>query len=138
MNAYALLILGAILFQNALSLAADLLNLRALRTELPAGFEGVYDADRYARSQAYTRARTLFSFWPQAFDLVLLFGFWFAGGFAWLDGWTRALGQGPLVTGLVFIGMLLLAKTILDLPFRYWSTFVIEERFGFHKSTRAT
>jgi len=138
MNAYALLILCAILFQNALSLAADLLNLGALRPELPAGFEGVYDAERYRRSQEYTRARTRFSFWPQAFDLALLLGFWFAGGFAWLDGWTRGFGFGPILTGLAFIGALALAKVILDLPFRYWSTFVIEERFGFNKSTRAT
>jgi STE24 endopeptidase len=138
MNAYALLILGALLFQNALSVVADLLNLRALRPELPTGFEGVYDAERYRRSQEYTRARTRFSFWPQAFDLALLFGFWFAGGFAWLDGWTRGFGYGPIVTGLLFIGALALAKVILDLPFRYWSTFVIEERFGFNKTTRAT
>jgi STE24 endopeptidase len=137
-NAYALLILAAILFQNALSLAADLLNLKALRPDLPAGFEGVYDAERYRRSQEYTRARTRFSFWPQAFDLALLLGFWFAGGFAWLDGWTRALGYGPIVTGLVYVGVLALAKVVLDLPFRYRSTFVIEERFGFNKSTRAT
>jgi STE24 endopeptidase len=138
MNGYALLILAALLFQTALSLVADLLNLKALRPELPAGFEGVYDAERYRRSQEYTRARTRFSFWPQAFDLALLLGFWFSGGFAWLDGWTRGLGFGPIVTGLVFVGALLLAKTLLDLPFRYWSTFVIEERFGFNKSTRAT
>ncbi len=138
MNSYALLILGAILFQNALSLAADVLNLKALRPELPAGFEGVYDAQRYARSQEYTRARTRFSFWPQALDLVLLLGFWFAGGFAWLDGWTRGFGFGPIATGLLFIAALALVKMIVDLPFRYYSTFVIEERFGFNKSTRAT
>jgi hypothetical protein len=70
MNTYALVILVAILAQNALALAADLLNLRALRPELPAGFESVYDAERYRRSQEYTRARTRFSFVPQAVDLV--------------------------------------------------------------------
>ncbi|HEX6884225.1 MAG TPA: M48 family metallopeptidase [Planctomycetota bacterium] len=138
MNAYALVILAAILAQNALALAADLLNLRALRPELPAGFESVYDPERYRRSQEYTRVRTRFSFVPQAVDLVLLLGFWFLGGFAWLDGWTRGLGGGPIGTGLVFIGVLLLAKSLLDLPFRYYSTFVIEERFGFNKTTRAT
>jgi STE24 endopeptidase len=137
-NVYALLILAAILLQNALSLVADLLNLKALRPELPAGFEGVYDAERYRRSQEYTRARTRFGFLSQAFDLALLLGFWSAGGFGWLDGWTRALGYGPIVTGLGFIGVLALAKVVLDLPFRYASTFVIEERFGFNKSTRAT
>ncbi|NOT30607.1 MAG: M48 family metallopeptidase [Planctomycetes bacterium] len=138
MNAYGFSILGAILFQEGLSLAADLLNLRALRPELPAGFEHVYDAERYARSQEYTRARTRFSFLPQALDLALLLGFWFAGGFAWLDGWARGLGLGPIATGLVFIGALGLGKGVIDLPFRYYSTFVIEERFGFNKSTRRT
>jgi STE24 endopeptidase len=138
MNAYALVILAAILVQNALALAADLLNLRALRPELPAGFESVYDAERYRRSQEYTRARTRFSFVPQAVDLVLLLGFWFLGGFAWLDGWARGLALGPIRTGLVFIGVLLVAKSTLGLPFRYYSTFVIEERFGFNKTTRAT
>lgn len=138
MNAYGLLILGAILFQEALSLAADLLNLRALRPAQPAGFEHVYDAERYARSQEYTRARTRFSFLPQALDLVLLLLFWFVGGFAWLDERTRALGLGPIATGLAFIGALLFAKAVIDLPFRWYATFVIEERFGFNKTTRAT
>lgn len=138
MNPYALLILAAILAQNALALAADLLNLRALRPAPPAGFETLYDPERYARSQEYTRVRTRFSFVPQAFDLVLLLGFWSAGGFAWLDARTRALDLGPVPTGLAFIGVLALGKALLDLPFRYYSTFVIEERFGFNKTSRAT
>ncbi|MEQ1894928.1 MAG: M48 family metallopeptidase, partial [Planctomycetota bacterium] len=138
MNGYAWTILVAILCQNGLALLADVLNLRALVAEPPAGFEDVYDRERYARSQEYTRARTRFSFWPQALDLVLLLGFWFAGGFAWLDRWTRGLGYGELVTGLVFIAALGLGKMLIDLPFKYVSTFVIEERFGFNKTTRAT
>lgn len=138
MNAYALLILVAILAQEALALVAELLNLRALRAAPPPGFEHVYDAERYARSQEYTRVRTRFAFLPQALDLALLLGFWFAGGFAWLDGWARGLGLGPVGTGLVFIGALVLAKGLVDLPFRYHSIFAIEERFGFNKSTRAT
>src|SRR5262245_22867102 len=138
LNGYAFAILAAILFQNALGVVAELLNLRALQPEPPAGFETVYDAERYARSQEYTRARTRFSFWPQAFDFALLLAFWFLGGFAWLDRWTRTLGLGPIPTGLAFIGALSLAKVILDLPFRYYSTFVIEERFGFNKTTRGT
>ena len=138
MNGYAWTILVALLCQNGLALLADVLNLRALRAEPPAGFEDVYDRERYARSQEYTRARTRFSFWPQVCDLVLLLVFWFGGGFAWLDRWTRGLGHGELVTGLLFIAVLVLAKALLDLPFKYGSTFVIEERFGFNKTTRET
>src|SRR5262245_44375456 len=133
MNAYGLVILVALLVQNALGLLADWLNLRALRPELPAEFRDVYDAERYARSQEYTRVRTRFGFWPQAIDLVLLLAFWFGGGFAWLDARVRALDLGPVASGLVYIGALALAKMLIDLPFRYYATFVIEERFGFNK-----
>ena len=138
MNPYALLILAAILLENLLSLTADLLNLRSLRSTPPAGLEHVYDPARYARSQDYTRANTLFSLLPQAVDLATLLAFWFLGGFAWLDRWTRALGLGPIPTGLIFIAVLGLAKSVLDLPFRYHAVFGIEERFGFNKSTRRT
>ena len=138
MNAYGLVILAALLVQNGLSLLADVLNLRALRPELPAEFRDVYDGERYARSQEYTRARTRFGFWPQAVDLAVLLAFWFGGGFAWLDERVRGLGFGPVASGLVYIGVLALAKALIDLPFRYYATFVIEERFGFNKSTRAT
>lgn len=138
MNTYALIILVALLGEYALNLAADLLNLRALRPEPPAGFDDVYDADRYRRSQEYTRARTRFGFVPAAVDLVLLLVFWGAGGFRWLDEQLRALDFGPLATGLLFIGALVAAKLVIDLPFRWYSTFVIEERFGFNKTTPRT
>ena len=138
MNAYGLLILAALALEFVLSVAADLLNLKALRSELPAGLREVYDAERYARSQEYTRARTRFGFWPESVSLVLLLGFWFGGGFAALERWVRGLELGPIVSGLVFIGCLGLAKALLDLPFRWYSTFVIEERFGFNKTTPRT
>ena len=138
MNVYAVVILVALLLEHAVSVAADLLNLRHLRPELPREFEGVYDADAYAKSQEYTRARTRFGLVPGTVDLAALLLFWFLGGFAWLDGELRGLGYGPVVTGLLFIGSLVLARGLLHLPFRLWSTFVIEERFGFNRTTPGT
>lgn len=138
MNAYALLVLAALVFEYGLHLVADLLNLRGLRPEPPEGFEDVYDAERYRRSQEYTRARTRFALVPATFDLVVLLAFWFAGGFGWLDRAVRGLGYGPILTGLVFIGALMLAKSLLGLPFQAYATFVIEERFGFNKTTPKT
>ena len=138
MNTYATIILLALLAEYALSLAADLLNLKALRPELPADFADVYDADRYRRSQEYTRARTRFGFVPATFDLVLVLGFWFGGGFRWLDDVLRGLGHGEIVTGILYMLVLVLAKAALGIPFSIWSTFVIEERFGFNKTTPRT
>jgi STE24 endopeptidase len=138
MNAYALLILAALLADYAVNVAADVLNLRALRPELPPEFSDVYDAASYRRSQEYTRARTHLGFVTSTFELAVLLVFWWSGGFGDLDRFARGFGWGPVGTGLVFVGALMLARGLLALPFRYWSTFVLEERFGFNRSTRAT
>jgi STE24 endopeptidase len=138
MNVFAVLIPLALLAEYGLHLVADLLNLRALRAGLPDEFTDVYDAERYRRSQEYTRARTRFGFVPTTFHLATLFVFWYAGGFQWLDVEVRALELGPVATGLLYMAALGLARTLLGLPFSYYSTFVIEERFGFNKTTVKT
>ena len=138
MNAYAVIVLVALLGEFLLHLVADVLNLRALRPEPPAEFADVYDAEHYRRSQEYTRVRTRFGWLPSAFHLVVVLVFWWAGGFDWLDQQLRSLGLGPVATGLLFFGCLGLARSILSLPFGWYSTFVIEERFGFNKTTAKT
>ena len=138
MNLYAAIILVALLAQYGLELVSNLLNLRALRKALPAEFEDTYDAEEYHRSQAYTRARTRFGLVTSTFDLGILIAFWFAGGFRWLDGLVRSWGLGPVVTGLLFVGLLVLGRGILSLLFRAYGTFVLEERFGFNRTTPRT
>lgn len=138
MNAYAVLIASAVLAEFVLHLVADRLNLRALGAELPGEFADVYEAERYRKSQEYTRARTRFKLIPGLFDLVAFLAFWGLGGFRWLDESARALGWGPVATGLVFIGSLVLVRSLSSLPFKWYSTFVIEERFGFNKMTPRT
>jgi len=138
MNVYGLIILAALLLAFGLRVAADLLNLGALDPALPAEFRGVYDADRYRRSQEYTHVRTRFGLLTTTLDLALLLAFWFAGGFGWLDRQVRSLGLGPIPTGLCFVAFLGLARSILAIPSSWWSTFVIEERFGFNRTTPKT
>jgi len=138
MNVFGAVALGALLLDYFLGLVADLLNLGALRSEVPEELRGVYDEERYRRSQEYTRARTRFGFVPATFDLVLLLAFWFLGGFGWLDEVARGDGRGEVVAGLIFIGALVIGKSVLSLPFAWYSTFVIEERFGFNKTTVRT
>jgi STE24 endopeptidase len=64
--------------------------------------------------------------------------FWFIGGFGWLDEWLRDYQWSDTVTGLAFIGVLFVGNTLLSLPFQIYDTFVIEERFGFNKTTPKT
>ncbi|MFB6099374.1 MAG: M48 family metallopeptidase, partial [Salinibacter sp.] len=138
MNAYAVIILAALLAEYALNLVSDLLNVRHLQPELPAEFRDTFDEEEYERAQAYTRTRTRFGIVSSTFGLAVLLSFWFAGGFEWLDTVVRGWGFGPIVTGLCYVGLLVLGRGALSLPFSVYSTFVIEERFGFNETTPKT
>ena len=138
MNTIAFIILATLLVDFILNVLADGLNLKNLRTELPKSFADIYDAERYRQSQQYLRAHTRFGWFASVFNLMVLLVFWFAEGFALLDAWVRAFELGPIFSGLIFIGILLLTKSLLSLPFSIYSTFVIEARFGFNKTTPTT
>jgi len=137
-NIYAVLILVALLVEYGLNLVANVLNLRALQTEAPDAFVDAFDDDEYEEAQAYTRAQTRFGLVTSTFHLAVLLVFWFAGGFEGLDTVVRGWGFGAIGTGLLYIGLLVLARSLLSLPFQVYATFVVEERFGFNQTTPAT
>jgi STE24 endopeptidase len=138
MNPYALLIAATLVAEYLLGLTADLLNLRTLGDPLPAEFREVYDPAAYRRSQDYTRTRTLFGIVSGTVGLATLLVFWRGGGFRILDEWTRSFGWGELWTGLAYVAALAALRFFLSLPFSLYSTFVIEERFGFNRTTPTT
>jgi len=138
MNPFFFVILFALLLEYAIGVAANLLNLKSLRSELPPGLEGVYQPENYRKSQEYIRTNTRFDFITSTFSLVVLLFFWFAGGFNYLDQIVRSWGFTPVLNGLFYIGILLIGYSLLTLPFSIYHTFVIEERFGFNRTTRRT
>lgn len=138
MNGYLLFILSVLLLGYLIELVVALLNLRSLNPDLPAEFAGVYDRDQYARSQEYTRVQTRFSLVQSTVSLVVTLAFILAGGFNLIDLAARSFGFSPIATGLLFTGLLGLLSAALNLPFSIYSTFVIEQRFGFNKTTVAT
>lgn len=138
MNIYAVIILVALVVNYLVDLISDMLNLRALRQPLPEEFRDVFDESKYQKAQEYTRVRTRFGLLTSTVSLLILLTFWFAGGFNWVDQFVREFGYGTIVTGLLFVGILILVQSIISLPFSIYSTFVIEERFGFNKTRPAT
>jgi len=137
-DVYTLLILFAVLIGTALDIASSLLTVRSLTPEVPDEFSDTYDPDEYETAKAYTRTRSRFRIVSSLFGLSLLLGFWFAGGFEWLDTVVRGWVNGPVVAGLAYIGLLGAARSLLSLPFSIYSTFWIEEEFGFNETTPAT
>ena len=138
MNRFGYIILIALGAEILLNILSDILNLKMLRSEVPEEFHGTYDAKRYRKSQEYLRVNTQFGWWVASFNLLILLVFWFSGGFAWLDMWIRGFGFSAIVNGLLYIGILLMFHTGLSQPFSIYATFVIEERFGFNKTTGRT
>jgi len=135
MNSYAVIILAALIFDYLLNLIADRLNLKALQGSVPPEMEGIYEPARYQQSQDYTRMTTQLGILSSTLTLGVTLLFWFSGGFNILNQWILGWGLGVLPSGLAFIGILALLRGLLSLPFSLYSTFVIEERFGFNRTT---
>ena len=137
-NLYFIIILGTMLFGFFLDFISNRLNLNTLASPMPSEFKDVYSEEKYAESQAYTRENTWFSLLTGTFDLAVVLSFWFLGGFGWVDEIVRAYNFSPIITGLLFFALLGIANYIISLPFSIYHTFVLEEKFGFNKTTPKT
>jgi STE24 endopeptidase len=106
-----------------------------LQTDLPEPFQGVYDTHQYRKSQDYLRVNTRFGWVTAVVNLIAILFFWFQGGFPAMDNWVQSFGKGPVLSGLMYIGTLMFLYALLSQPFSIYATFVIEERFGFNRTT---
>ncbi|MFT6241712.1 MAG: STE24 endopeptidase [Paracoccaceae bacterium] len=137
-NLLAILLIVALLLLWKLDFIATLLTLKNLKPNLPEEFRGVWDDEKYLKSQAYEKAQAQFGIVSSIASLTVLFVFWFIGGFSLLDGLVNSWGYGTIATGLCFIGIIYLGSWLASLPFDLYHTFVLEERFDFNKTTPAT
>ena len=132
------LLTGIILFSYVLGEILDWLNLRHSEAELPAEAEGIYDKEQYAKSQQYHRVTARFSFITSAFSTALTLSILWLGGFGWLDNLVAAYTDNEIVLALGFFGLLFIASDIINIPFQLYATFVIEEKYGFNKTSLKT
>lgn len=138
MSVYTALIIGFLITVYVIETIADYLNVKNISNEIPAEFEGYYDKEKYAKAQDYLRERTKFSVNYATFFIIAQILFITLGGFNIVDKFARSFGFGEIITGLIFAAILLLLTAILKIPFSAYSTFVIEEKFGFNKMTVRT
>ena len=138
MNPWLFVILLIIFASYILEITVSLLNITALDPTLPKEFETTYNDQEYLNSQKYTRTTTSFSLIQNSFYTIFTILFLLFGGFNYVDIWARSFGFGQILTGLLFTGMLALLSFIANLPFSFYSTFVIEEKFGFNRTSFKT
>ena len=138
MNPFLVLILVVLVVRFLLELVADRLNVLHIAEELPDEFIGVYDAERYRRSQQYLKEKTSFGLWTDTVNTAFVIVMILAGGFNLVDRGARSIAAATIPAGLLFVAILMVLGWILNLPFRLHNTFVIEEKYGFNRTTPRT
>ncbi len=138
MNIYFFIIIFSLIAVCLLGLVSRQLNRKALSPELPDEFKGTFDADKYRKSQDYTRAGIGFENISSTFMTLMTLLFIICGGFNLLDIWASNFGFGEIGTGLIFFAGLAILSDIISIPFALYQTFVIEEKFGFNKTDLKT
>ena len=136
MNTLAILIVVSLFLLWNLELIATLLNLKTFPSTPPPELEGVMDQEKLDKARSYLSINSRFDILRATFSLAVLLAFWFLKGFPFLDDLARSLSGNEIIAGLIFLSILFVAQSLISLPFDYYETFVIEEKFGFNKSTK--
>lgn len=132
------LIIGILVFDFILDQLLAYLNYTWYSKDIPQELNDVYDADEYTKSQEYKKTNYRFSLISSSVSFTAILIFLFYDGFAIIDSWARTLVNHDILVGLLFFTVIAAAGEIISLPFSYYSTFVIEEKFGFNKTTHKT
>jgi STE24 endopeptidase len=138
MNSLALLIVLSLFLLWNLELIATLLNLKTFPATPPPELAGLMDQEKLDKARDYLSVNSRFDIVRASVSLAILLAFWWLGGFLFLDSLARSLCENLILAGLIFLGALFVAQNLISLPFDWYETFVIEEKFGFNKSTTAT
>ncbi len=112
-----------------------ILNIKHSRKQLPAILSDIYDEDKYNRQQDYFRANARFGLLTGTFSFVVILLMYLFGGFGWLDRMVQLWTDHALLQSLFFFGILFIINDIINIPFDWYHTFVIEEKFEFNKVT---
>lgn len=137
-NTVFILLIGVLVFGYVLERILDRLNLSHTLPVLPAELADIFDPEEYKRSQMYKRDNTRFSFFTSSAGLVVMLLFFFFGVFGWYDGLIAGITSHYIIHVLLFFGTFALLSDILTTPFDLYNTFVLEERYGFNRTTVRT
>lgn len=105
---------------------------------IPEALKGIYDEAEYQKQQAYETDNSRFSLWSSLVSFVGILLVLFLDGFAFLDYLLRDYVQNEIVISLLFFGILMFLSSLISLPFSLYATFVIEEKYGFNRTTLKT
>ena len=112
------------------------LNAKHFNDTLPNDISDVYEINEYQQSQSYKKTNHNFSKITSLFSLITTLLFFFFDGFSIVDEIARGFSNNIIIITLIFFGIIIIGSDIISIPFSLYKTFVIEEKFGFNKSTK--
>ena len=136
MNLYFWIILIILVLDFAWGQILSALNRSRMSPHIPKELEGIYQPEEYAKQQLYQKTNSRFGLITESFSFLVILLVLCFGLFGWLDDSLREYTPGYFFLPLAFFGIILLVNEIIEIPFEWYATFRIEERFGFNKSTR--
>jgi len=134
-NTLFYIIISIIIINFIVDKILDALNAKHFNDVLPQELQDVYQEEEYTKSQAYKSTNYRFGLYTSVFSILLTLGFLFLDGFEYVDTIARQYSQNSILVALMFFGIIMIGSDIITTPFSYYKTFVIEERFGFNKTT---
>jgi len=138
MHPFTLLFLGALgaaLVVRLWLARRQIASVRRHRSRVPDPFADVISPDIHRKAADYAVARTRVGTVDTVIEAVVLLAWTLGGGLAAVDGAWRALELPPLATGIGVLVTIVLVGGLIDLPFNVYRTFVVEQRFGFNRTT---
>ncbi len=121
-----------------LATTLNFLNAKSFKDQVPQDLRDVYSPEEYEKSQNYKCTNYRFGILTSIFSIVLILSILIFGGFGWIDDFVSGLTDNRTLQSLLFFGLIMIGSDVLNTPFSYYQTFVIEEKFGFNKTTHKT
>lgn len=138
MNLYLIIILVILIGKYFLNIIIEHFNIKNLNPEPPNEFKGYIDERKYKISRNYTRENSKFGLIHSTISISIIIPFIIFGGFNFFDKIVRNYNLNEIITGIIYIFILILLSQIIEIPFSIYNTFVIEEKYGFNKTTIKT
>lgn len=132
------IIIGIIVVDFIFDKYLDYLNTTTMSEVLPDELKGIYEEEKYRKQQTYQRENQRFGLLTSSFSFALTLAMFLFYGFAFVDNLAWGFTANAIVAALFFFGLIIFASSLLSLPFSVYDTFVIEEKYGFNKTTPKT
>lgn len=132
------LIIGLVIFNYLFSTVLDFINGKNWRTEIPPVMKDFYPEDKYLKAKNYSKEKGKVSLISSTLSTLITLLFLVFDGYGWLDNFISLYYDIPFLKSGIFFLVLFILSDFISIPFSCYNTFVIEEKYGFNKTTVKT